>query len=45
MGANKEVIARVQQMEQYMDEVSEVLRSNPGKISCELRQKVAALTH
>ena len=40
------IIDRVQQMEQYMDEVAEALRNAPDKLksSDELRKKIATLT-
>lgn len=42
---NAEVIARIQQMEQYMDEVSEVLKNSPQtlKSDTEIRGKVKAI--
>ena len=46
MSDNKDVIARVQQMEQYMDEVSEALRIGPNKVKEDrlLRKKIKILT-
>jgi len=43
---NAEVVSRVQQMEQYMEEVAEALRNAPNKLknSDELCKKIAALT-
>ncbi|MBQ7862982.1 MAG: DUF4298 domain-containing protein [Lachnospiraceae bacterium] len=43
---NAEVVSRVQQMEQYMNEVAEALRNAPNKLknSVELCKKIAALT-
>ena len=42
---NKDVIARVQQMEQYMDEVSEIWRTIPNKVKEDriLRKKIKLL--
>lgn len=44
---NAEVVSRVQQMEQYMDEVAEALRNAPDKLknSEELRKNITALTN
>ena len=46
MKDNKDVIARVQQMEQYMDEVSEAWRTKPNKIKEDsvLCKKIRILT-
>lgn len=43
---NTEVIARIQQMEQYMDEVSVALKGNPQalKADAEMQRKAEALT-
>ena len=47
MNDRKDVIERVSQMEQYMDEVAEVLKNKPGKVKDggEFLRKVAILTN
>ena len=47
MNGNKDIIARVQQMEQYMDEVSDALKNRPAELNnnSEVRNKVAILTN
>lgn len=46
MNENKDVIARIQQMEQYMDEVGEALKNSPEELknNGELCRKVEILT-
>lgn len=47
MNGNKDIIARVQQMEQYMDEVSDALKNRPAELNNngDVRKKVAILTN